>query len=253
MLIRNPHCAPGCGAAPARDRRGSRRLRRCARGRHGCRLRMTALAKYARLEAQARYFDGQSARSQDVVLGFGKRTLVIYGPDNEGDRVTGRSPRCARLTPRGSDSKRSSFPEHRLGRACWWSNDPLMMDQPSPRSAPTSSGVRSMRRGCGTAGLLWGIGAIVSVVLIVFVPRSPRSWPRSSRNTSRPSASRPWETRWWARSQRSSAQPSDDDDGMCRTPDGTAGAQGEDGRPAGQTCVELPYPLQVAGARPRVW
>ena len=50
---------------------------------------MTALARYARLEAEARYFDGRSARPRDVIVGFGKRTLVIY--DHE-DRVLAHWP-----------------------------------------------------------------------------------------------------------------------------------------------------------------
>ena len=43
---------------------------------------MTALAQYAKLEAEARYFDGESAQPLEVVLSFGKRSLVIIG-DNE--------------------------------------------------------------------------------------------------------------------------------------------------------------------------
>ena len=42
---------------------------------------MTALAKYAKLEAEARYFDGESAQPRDVVLCFGERSLVIMGFD----------------------------------------------------------------------------------------------------------------------------------------------------------------------------
>lgn len=42
---------------------------------------MTALAKYAKLEATARYFDGESAAPREVVLSFGERTLVIMAMD----------------------------------------------------------------------------------------------------------------------------------------------------------------------------
>ena len=43
---------------------------------------MTALERYAKLEAEARYFDGQSAEPRNVVVSFGERSLVIMGFDN---------------------------------------------------------------------------------------------------------------------------------------------------------------------------
>ena len=42
---------------------------------------MTALSRYAKLEAEARYFDGESAEPRDVVVSFGERSLVIMGFD----------------------------------------------------------------------------------------------------------------------------------------------------------------------------
>lgn len=45
--------------------------------------RMTALEKYAKLEAIARYRDGSAERSQEVVLSFGERTLMIVGLDDQ--------------------------------------------------------------------------------------------------------------------------------------------------------------------------
>jgi len=42
---------------------------------------MTALAQYAKLEAEARYFDGVSAEARKVVVCFGERSLVIMGFD----------------------------------------------------------------------------------------------------------------------------------------------------------------------------
>ncbi len=44
--------------------------------------RMTALEKYARLEAAARYFDGRSGRPREVMVSFGERSLVILGFDD---------------------------------------------------------------------------------------------------------------------------------------------------------------------------
>lgn len=50
---------------------------------------MTALRRYARLEAEGRYFDGRSARAQPVVLSFGERSLTITG---RGDTVLAHWP-----------------------------------------------------------------------------------------------------------------------------------------------------------------
>lgn len=44
---------------------------------------MTALDEYAKLEAEARYFDGQSASPREVILSFGARTLVIVTLQDE--------------------------------------------------------------------------------------------------------------------------------------------------------------------------
>jgi Zn-dependent protease with chaperone function len=43
---------------------------------------MTALEDYAKLEAEARYFDGNSATPLDVILSFGERSLMIVGMDD---------------------------------------------------------------------------------------------------------------------------------------------------------------------------
>ena len=44
---------------------------------------MTALDRYAKLEAVARYFDGPSSAPREVVVSFGERSLVIMGLDDE--------------------------------------------------------------------------------------------------------------------------------------------------------------------------
>lgn len=44
---------------------------------------MTALDKYAKLEAIARYRDGPTDRMREVVLSFGERTLMIVGLDDQ--------------------------------------------------------------------------------------------------------------------------------------------------------------------------
>ena len=44
---------------------------------------MTALAQYITLEAEARYFNGESAQPRNVVISFRERSLVIMGFDEE--------------------------------------------------------------------------------------------------------------------------------------------------------------------------
>jgi Zn-dependent protease with chaperone function len=51
----------------------------CRRSRSG---RLTALDRYAKLEAIARYLDGVSPAAREVVLSFGERSLVIMGLDD---------------------------------------------------------------------------------------------------------------------------------------------------------------------------
>ncbi len=43
---------------------------------------MTALDRYAKLEAVARYLDGVSSEAREVVLSFGERSLIIMGLDD---------------------------------------------------------------------------------------------------------------------------------------------------------------------------
>ncbi len=45
-------------------------------------VQMTALDRYAKLEAVARYLDGVSAEAREVVVSFGERSLVIVGLDD---------------------------------------------------------------------------------------------------------------------------------------------------------------------------
>ena len=124
----------------------------------------TALARYALLEAEARYFDGRSARPRDVVLGFRERSLIIRGFDDvviahwplASLRALGEAGAHPVLIAPGRES------EERLSV-----NDSTMIEAiaevcPDLHHRPVG------RKGVGRV-IVWGAGAVVSVLLIVFV------------------------------------------------------------------------------------
>lgn len=125
---------------------------------------MTALAQYAKLEAIARYFDGESATPREVVVSFGERSLVIMGMDEVAIahwplaslRAIGpRRSSSVQIVP-GHDSDERLVLTDRLmldaiGEVC-----PELYRRPVDR--------RGMRR-----AFAWAGGAAASVVLIVFV------------------------------------------------------------------------------------
>jgi Zn-dependent protease with chaperone function len=125
---------------------------------------MTALAKYAKLEAIARYFDGESAVPREVVLSFGERSLVIMGMD---EVVIAHWPLASlrAIGPRKSSSVQI-VPELDSDERLVLS-DRLMLDAigevcPDLYRRPVD------RRGVRRA-FAWAGGAVGSVVLIVFV------------------------------------------------------------------------------------
>jgi Zn-dependent protease with chaperone function len=125
---------------------------------------MTALAKYAKLEAEARYFDGESAEPINVVLCFGERSLVIKGfndvaiahwPLASLRAIGQRKDTPAQLVPhRGSDERLVLADRQMLnaiGKVC-----PGLYHRPVD-----GKGVRR--------AALWAGGAVASLALIVFV------------------------------------------------------------------------------------
>ena len=124
----------------------------------------TALEKYAKLEATARFYDGQQASPRDVVLSFGARTLVIVGFDDQAVshwplaslRALG-SPGDAtiQLVPDLASDERVVLSEPEMIEAiravC-----PYLHDRPVNR--------RGVRR-----ALYWTVGAVASALLILFV------------------------------------------------------------------------------------
>lgn len=125
---------------------------------------MTALERYAKLEAQARYFDGQSAAARDVVLCFGSRSLVIVGLD---DRAMAHWPLASlralgapgetvvQLVPDLASDERIVLEEREM-------IDALVEVCPDLYHRPTNR--KGLRR-----VLFWGAGAIASAALIIFV------------------------------------------------------------------------------------
>ena len=125
---------------------------------------MTALAKYAKLEAEARYFDGESAQPRDVVICFGERSLVImefseavlaHWPLASLRAVGLRRDSAVQLVPqRDSDERLVLSDRHMLdaiGEVC-----PDLYRRPVDR--------KGVRR-----AVLWAGGAVASLALIVFV------------------------------------------------------------------------------------
>lgn len=125
---------------------------------------MTALSDYTKLEAVARYFDGQSAQPREVVLSFGGRSLVIVGLD---DRAIAHWPlatlrslgdpaeTAVQLVPDPNSDERVVLEDREMIDAIGHVCPDLYhreVDKPGLRRAA-----------------FWGIGAIASVVLIVLV------------------------------------------------------------------------------------
>jgi len=125
---------------------------------------MTALARYAKLEAEARYFDGESAQPRDVVLSFGERSLVIMGfndvaiahwPLASLRAVGQRRDSAVQLVPHGGSDERLMLSDSEMlaaiGRVC-----PGLYHRAVDR--------KGVRR-----AFVWAGAAVASLALIVFV------------------------------------------------------------------------------------
>lgn len=124
----------------------------------------TALEQYAKLEAEARFFDGHHANPREVILSFGARTLIIMGHDDQAvshwplaslRSLGAPGDRTVQLVPDLSSDERVVL------------EDPDMIDAiravcPHLHHRPVNR--RGVRRAAG-----WAIGAIGSAVLILFV------------------------------------------------------------------------------------
>ncbi|MEM9146871.1 MAG: M48 family metallopeptidase [Pseudomonadota bacterium] len=128
----------------------------------------TALDRYARLEAEGRYFDGESALPRQVMVSFGERSLVLMGFDGIAiahwplaslSAVGGAGDRTLQITPDVQSEERLVIEDLDMIRA-------IEAVCPELHRRPAD------RRGIARA-LVWGglgVGAVVVMVFII-IPR----------------------------------------------------------------------------------
>ncbi|MEM8697803.1 MAG: M48 family metallopeptidase [Pseudomonadota bacterium] len=125
---------------------------------------MTALQQYARLEAEARYFDGRSSNPSNVVVSFGERTLVIHGFSSG---INAHWPLASLRALESADRTTYQLVPHRE------SDERLVISDPEMMAAIRAVCPDLMRREVDGKGLrraaIWGGGAIGAVLLMVFV------------------------------------------------------------------------------------
>ncbi|MEM6971821.1 MAG: M48 family metallopeptidase [Pseudomonadota bacterium] len=127
---------------------------------------MTASPEHDTLEGVGRYFDGESARSQEVIIGFGKRSIVIF---QHGDQAIAHWPLGAlRATRGGGIGELTLMPGHD-------SDEQLVIDDPTmigiikkvcPDLYRKPRGGAGMRKAVVWAGLASGSVAAIIFVLI---------------------------------------------------------------------------------------
>ena len=125
---------------------------------------MTALADYTKLEAEARYFDGQSANPVDVAVSFGGRSLVIVGMD---DRAIAHWP-LATLRSLGDPAEATVqlVPDHASDERVVLQDREMIeaISKVCPNLYHRHVDKPVLRRAA-----FWTVGAIASVVLILLV------------------------------------------------------------------------------------
>ncbi|MHA1114545.1 MAG: M48 family metallopeptidase [Alphaproteobacteria bacterium] len=125
---------------------------------------MTALAKYAKLEAEARYFDGESAQPRDVALCFGERSLVIMAFD---ETVLAHWPLASlRAVGLRRDSAVQLVPHHGSDERLMLSDRQMLgaIGEVCPELYHRAVDRKGVRR-----AFLWAGAAVASLALIVFV------------------------------------------------------------------------------------
>ena len=124
----------------------------------------TALDKYAKLEAEARYFDGHDARPRDVMLSFGARTLIINGFD---DHAVGHWP-LASLRALGASGDRTIQLVPDLV-----SDERIVLSDAEMVAAIKAVCPHLFERPANPQGVrraaFWAVGALGSALLILFV------------------------------------------------------------------------------------
>ncbi|MDT8345831.1 MAG: M48 family metallopeptidase, partial [Thermohalobaculum sp.] len=125
---------------------------------------MTALARYALLESEGRYFDGRAARPREVILSFRERSLIIRSMGDEVlvhwplaslHAVSPPAERPMTLAPHpGSDERLTLDDDTMIGA--------IAAVCPGLHRRPVD------RRGLGRVAF-WALGAVAAVVGMVFV------------------------------------------------------------------------------------
>ena len=125
---------------------------------------MTALDQYARLEAGARYYDGQSAQPRNVVVSFGERTLIIHSFSNE---VSAHWPLASLRALESADLTTFQLVPSRD------SDERVVLTDPDMIRAIQAVCPDLMKREVDKKGIrnavVWGTGAVGAVLLMVFV------------------------------------------------------------------------------------
>ncbi|MEM7177246.1 MAG: M48 family metallopeptidase [Pseudomonadota bacterium] len=125
---------------------------------------MTALDRYARLEAPGRYFDGISAQPKNVALSFGERTLVIMSYGND---VNAHWPLASLRGNPSADGATYQIMPHAD------SDERVVIDDPDMIAAIRAVCPDLTRREVDRKGVrravFWGGGAVCAVLLMVFV------------------------------------------------------------------------------------
>ncbi|MEM7506079.1 MAG: M48 family metallopeptidase [Pseudomonadota bacterium] len=195
---------------------------------------MTALEQYARLEAGARYYDGQSAVPQNVMISFGERTLVILSFDNQ---VNAHWPLASLRALESADQTTFQLVPHHDSDERVVLNDPEMMA--AIRAVCPDLTKRSVDRKGVRKAVFWGAGAIGSVLLMVFVIVPALAGqlallipPERERQMGDAVAK-----------QVQSFLGVAGDDAYCTSPEGLAAVETMRERLASE--VDLPYPLRV--------
>ncbi len=124
----------------------------------------TALDKYAKLEAIARYYDGQQAAPREVVLAFGARTLIMVGFD---DRAVSHWPLASMRTLSSPGDKTVQLvPDLQ-------SDERIVLSDPEMIAAIRKVCPHLFRRPTNRGGvrraLFWGAWALGSAAVILFV------------------------------------------------------------------------------------
>lgn len=124
---------------------------------------MTALARYARLEATGRYFDGRTARPSEVIVKFGDASLILMRHDDtpiahwslSGLRDLGAGGGGLALAPGEGSDERLVVEDRDLVAA-------IRAVAPKLDAAPRTERPRWRR------ALFWGAAALVALWLILF-------------------------------------------------------------------------------------